>query len=197
MTCPAHALALHNNLLELDDVDLIMDLVRPLPSGSLVVELGAGVGTTALAVFCANPGVRLVSVDRDWTSLEHARTVCRQLRGIGLEGDADCANALDWVGIESTAATAAALFANESVDMLLEDTWHHYETTLAEMLAWIPKVKRGAPVWVHDYAARSPGFEGVAKAVDELVGTGLLVPGELRGISWSGKRMGRQGAKKA
>ena len=70
--------------------------------------------------------------------------------------------------------------------MLLIDTSHEYEQTVAELEAWLPLVRLGAPVWLHDY--RGP-YPGVKRAVDEAVEAGLLRPHSTRGLGWGGWRM--------
>jgi predicted O-methyltransferase YrrM len=65
-------------------------------------------------------------------------------------------------------AQAAANFADASLDAVIIDADHHYESVRDDLAAWLPKAKRGGIVAGDDY--RNPTWPGVAKAVDEALG---------------------------
>ena len=133
--------------------------------------------------FCANPALKVYSIDRDYTSLNHAARETRMV-GIGVNGSAPGI----WTGIEDDAEHHAGAFVDESIDLLLDDLMHSSGRGGAELRAWLPKVRHGAPIWCHDYS--HPDLPGslVPAAIDAMVAEGLMVPGEMRGISWSGRR---------
>jgi predicted O-methyltransferase YrrM len=54
------------------------------------------------------------------------------------------------------------------LDMVFIDADHKYEIVIADIRAWLPKVKPGGILCGHDY--RRPG-DDVNRAVDELLGS--------------------------
>jgi predicted O-methyltransferase YrrM len=61
---------------------------------------------------------------------------------------------------------AAARFADRSIDFLWLDAGHRYDDVLADLQAWLPKVRDGGVIGGDDY-----GFLGVSTAVKEILGT--------------------------
>lgn len=62
---------------------------------------------------------------------------------------------------------AARLFDDGQVDFVFVDAAHDYEHVRADILAWLPKVKRGGIIAGHDYTSDYPGVE---RAVEEAFG---------------------------
>lgn len=137
--------------------------------GVKVIELGvrSGNSTSAfLAAAEANDG-HVWSVDTDWAPLPDDWYRC------GL-----------WtytIGNDLDPHVIAA--CPDDCDVLFIDTSHHYHHTLAELATWVPKVKPGGVVLLHDteldapYAApvEDPAFP-VAEAIRDYVGAhGLKV----------------------
>ena len=60
---------------------------------------------------------------------------------------------------------AATRLADRSIDFLWLDAGHRYEEVMADLQAWLPKVRDGGVVGGDDY-----GFLGVATAVKEVFG---------------------------
>lgn len=54
--------------------------------------------------------------------------------------------------------------ADGSLDFCFIDASHAYEDVKADILAWLPKIKKGGYLFCHDYGL----FEGVTRAVDEI-----------------------------
>ncbi len=74
-------------------------------------------------------------------------------------------------------ADAASLFADSTIDFLFVDAGHDYGEALADLLAWVPKVKAGGIIAGHDYSAGQ--FPGVVQAVHEVFGEhNVYVPQE-------------------
>ncbi len=72
---------------------------------------------------------------------------------------------------------AAALFADASVDFCFVDADHEYESVMADIAAWLPKVKPGGLFAGHDF---SDCHRGVQRAVRETFGKDFTV----QGYSW-------------
>ena len=176
MTCHAHQLAVSRRFLDWDDVDLIRELVSTLPAGPIkVVDLGAGSGTTASAVYAERPDANVWTVDH---SAEAVGSAGQFLSNIGVtEG---------WSGFVGDSVEAAALFPTlPPIDMLMIDTSHEYAPTVAELAAWLPMLRQGGIVWLHDYRGAYPG---VTQAVDEAVARGEIELIAVRGLGWGGRK---------
>ena len=174
----AHELAVRRRMLDWADVDLIQDTVRRLPANKTVkvVDLGAGSGTTSLAVLCTrSKRIEVLSVDIAQDMLDWAEEVVK-----------DSGYRKSWQPLLEDSVRAAELVEEEAVDFLMIDTVHEYEQASEELRAWLPKVSKGRYVWVHDYLGIYPG---IAKAVAEKVLDGLLEQMEIRGLGWLGRKL--------
>ena len=188
MTCPAHSLAATRRYLTERDVDDIQLLVRALPKDAQVVDLGAGSGTTALAVLTAHPTAHVYSVDNDqvqldWTEINlHANGMTE--RWIGVCGA---------VGSEAVRATVKMFVGRSWVDLLLHDAGHTRQDVLRDLRAWLTMLRPGSYVWVHDFAPMEEAEEsypGVKQAIKELEHEGLIRWSfEPRGIGYVGRKL--------
>ena len=171
MSCYAHALADSRQFLRREDVDLIVEMCEKLDPRT-IVDLGAGSGTTALAAFAGVSGQRvaLTTVDAEESQLDWARAA------VANAGRAD-----QWQALLSDSADASVGFDDNSVDLLLIDTSHTYEQTSKELAAWLPKVRSGGGIWLHDYLGEYPG---VGEALEEVVGQLTLY--KVQGLGWGG-----------
>lgn len=175
MSCPSHALAESRRMLMREDVDLIRQLAATLDPEPMVVDLGAGSGTTAAAVFAERPAAFVTTFDINADNVNWARQFI----------ETSHPEATMWIGQVMDSAAAARIFADASVDLLLVDSSHEYDHTVAEIDAWLPKLGPGALVWFHDYAGMYPG---VTRAVDEAVAVGKFELIEARGLGWAGRK---------
>lgn len=73
-------------------------------------------------------------------------------------------------------AEAAGEFKDASCDLVFIDAAHDYESVKRDLLAWLPKVKKGGIFAGHDIDAR-----GVHRAVSEVLGSDGF---EIVGRSW-------------
>ena len=69
--------------------------------------------------------------------------------------------------IVSLTDEAAKYFNDEEIDVIFVDGGHSYEVVKADILAWLPKMKKGGIMAGHDFNA----WQGVNKAVQEIFGT--------------------------
>lgn len=92
----------------------------------LIVELGTQAGTGALHFRHGSPTARIVTVDIKKTLPKW----CNQLREQRIEY------------IISDAAKAASLVDGD-IDIIFYDANHEYENVIAEVAAWMPRVKEG------------------------------------------------------
>ncbi|MBW4550902.1 MAG: class I SAM-dependent methyltransferase [Aphanocapsa sp. GSE-SYN-MK-11-07L] len=61
---------------------------------------------------------------------------------------------------------AAKSFKEQSLDFIFIDSSHEYEDTVAEIKAWLPRLKSGSLLCGHDYL--HPDYPGVEQAANEL-----------------------------
>lgn len=168
MRTPAHDLATSRLFLSHEDVDLIQRLVDKM-FGSVVVDLGAGGGTTALAVltapFTAHISV-VYTVDKDPANLDWARMAVANV------GELD-----RWVPVYGHSwGTFAA-----HPDLLLVDAGHEYNDVTRDLEQWIPRMETGdGYIWFDDYSGEYPG---VTVAVNERIRSGQLLEIERAGKS--------------
>lgn len=155
----AEALAQSRNFLTLDDVALLKELAGQIGEGS-VIDLGAGSGTTALAVLEANPLATVFTYDISQDSLNSTE---QAIKNAGFEHR--------WEGACIPAVSAASRWRLERLSLVLLDASHLYEETCDELAAWVPLVRPGGWIWCHDYegAGGLPGTNGVRQAVDEFL----------------------------
>lgn len=70
--------------------------------------------------------------------------------------------------IVSDSVSASEKYTDDSLDFVFIDGDHRYEYVLADIKAWLPKVKQGGMLAGHDYG----WCEDVRKAVHEILGEG-------------------------
>lgn len=128
-----------------------------------VIMLGAGPGVMLLAVLETNKDVPAYVVDIDEQALMYTRL---HLSVIGAD--------INVAAIHTNSAEAAVMFPDGSVDLLIVDADHSYESVKTDIQAWWPKVKELGYVFFHDYDADGTEFAGkerypgVRQAVDEF-----------------------------
>lgn len=75
--------------------------------------------------------------------------------------------------IRQDSLTASTLFPDGYFDMVYIDASHFYEDVLADIKAWLPKVRPGGIMSGHDYVHRRANMQA-KKAVDEMFPTGVI-----------------------
>ena len=83
--------------------------------------------------------------------------------------------------LKMSSLRAAEMFLDRYFDLVFIDSDHRYEPTLADIKAWLPKVKRGGILSGHDYAekvTKATHHKGVTQAVDEVFGKNKIIIGE-------------------
>ena len=155
--------------LTLAEIELLDQLVKTLPKDPLIINLGAGVGTTAMTILEARDDAFVVTVDQR----------CDEHPLGGLENEHHIIRAAKWLhrreGICSESATAGKNwwhYKEESwwrrkVDMIIHDAAHEYDPITAEIKAWLPRVRAKGIIVAHDYS--SSDWPDVVAVMDELV----------------------------
>jgi len=76
--------------------------------------------------------------------------------------------------VKSTTMEAVSLFENQYFDMVFVDANHFYDRVKADILAWMPKIKRGGFITGHDYNMGRRKKHNVKQAVDDVFGMGNI-----------------------
>jgi SAM-dependent methyltransferase len=143
----------------------------------LLVELGVDRGESFFA-FCQsaqenNTGTRAVAVDT-WEGDQHAGGYDETTFA-----EVSAHHAAHYAGFatlrRSTFAAALPEFAAGSIDLLHVDGLHTEDAVQTDLDAWLPKLRPGGILLLHDVGVRQPGF-GVWKVWEEL---------QTRGRSWT------------
>ncbi len=143
------------------EVQALQTIVMDLPDNAQVINVGAGSGTSALAMLEARPDLR----GRTWTvdiseggplgGMENERIAFAQA---GLFGPNQ---------ILADSRAAAKAWTRGPVDFVFIDDGHLEPEIRGDILGWLPHVLPGGFIAFHDYG--SPHWPDVAVVVDELL----------------------------
>ncbi|CAB5214502.1 Methyltransferase domain containing protein [uncultured Caudovirales phage] len=168
--------------------DVYSRAVENYPSGSHFVEVGSWRGRSAahMAVLIANSGkqIKFDCVDT-WRG-----TLNEELH----QNDPSVVNDTIYdeflanmkpvegyyTAIRMPSVEAAKLYADASLDFVYIDADHEYEGILADIKAWLPKVKPNGGVIAGDDYGHAQGSEGVQRAVREIFGDDFMT----NGLGW-------------
>ena len=151
------------------ELTFLIELIRSLPDNPLVANMGAGAGTSGLAILEARDDSFLVTVDlydrvRPAGALGNERLQVKRSKLMHRRGVICCDSALAgknwWEHKEKK-------WWRRKVDMVFHDAVHNYDMLKAELEAWLPRVRAHGIIAVHDYTSEYWG--GVAEAVDEVL----------------------------
>ena len=155
--------------LSMEELALLIQLVESLPDDPLVVNIGAGVGTSTMAILETREDSFVVSVDlytgvhptgglgNEYFEVKDAEMLDRRF---GICSDSTVAGMQWWENKNEP-------WWRRKVDMVFHDAAHNEVTLTTEIEAWLPRVRAKGIIAVHDYT--SVHWDGVMKAVDELL----------------------------
>lgn len=150
------------------EASAMQSLVRQLPSGAKVVELGSFQGRSSVVIAAVLPpdGI-LYCVDHFKGSLEHQGKEFKLTDLLSnFKSNIEKHHVDDKIRIlVMDTLQAAKKFEMESVDLLFVDASHDYESIRADILCWYPKLKIGGRLICHDYCASWPD---VIKAIESV-----------------------------
>ena len=134
----------------------LVDMLKTLPTLSLVIEIGSyrGVSTEALAHFCN----RVIAVD-PWVGMDRAKR----------EFDARLGSEARVSALRMQSTEAAWYFKDGIADLVYIDADHQEHSVVADIRAWRPKVRKGGWIAGHDYSEEVSGG-GVIRAVQRELG---------------------------
>lgn len=151
-----------------DEVNALIQLAQSLPDAPHVVNIGAGAGTSGLAFMESRPDLHLYTVDiqkeaSPFGCLEGEEAV---FRSAGFWGDPRHRQ------IHGDSKDVGQRWAEESavlLDMVFVDGGHDYEEARGDIEAWLPHIKPGGIIALHDFEKTVKAWPGVDKAVRELL----------------------------
>lgn len=162
------------------EVPALKSLVAQLPANSLVINVGAGSGTSGLAILEARPDVYLVTIDIENNdsplgSLYSERDVMREA-GFGNQFDVRWSQ----LHMDSKLAGETWIVSGErNPNMVFVDGDHSYEGCKGDIEAWFPHIVDGGIIAVHDFlkgdlkadpdGPHPMNWPGVDSAVSELL----------------------------
>lgn len=153
----------------LKDLQGIHEIVKSLPEKALVVEVGVREGQTLVFIDKLlkkehKIGYRVVGIDL-WEKCENENGK-GGLTYAEVKKNLEEYNDIELIQEDSVAAT---VYSNlQGADLVIIDAAHGYEKVLADIKAWMPLVKEGGVMLMHDVL--SPSLPGVRKACEEVFG---------------------------
>ena len=146
-----------------EEVEAMKSMLLSIPPESICVNIGAGVGTSGL-IFMECPNVK---------SLYTVDITCGDspLGGLGNEritfGQSGYGNDPRWHQICGDSTEVGEIWNNGPVDVCFIDGDHSYEHCSSDIMAWLPHIKKGGIICLHDY--ESHFWPTVTKSVDDLL----------------------------
>lgn len=147
-------------------------MVAACPADGKIVEVGSwkGRSTAFLLVEAWNKSskIEIYAVDTWLGSEEHAGEECIKNGTLYEEFLANVKPvSRQLVPLRMPSLKGANFFPDQSLDSVFIDAAHDYENVKADILAWLPKVKKGGLIGGHDYLC---GWGGVDLAVQQTMG---------------------------
>ena len=149
--------------------DIYKRIIESVPQGGHIVEVGAwkGASTSYLAVEAQHEKLCIDVVDT-WSGSDEHKDMSdireNSLFGTFIDNLRPVINLINPIRADSV--SASKMYAEECLDAVFIDADHRYESVKADILAWMPKVKKGGILAGHDYV---DGHNGVIKAVNETL----------------------------
>lgn len=152
------------------EVELLQELAHSLPLYPVVVNIGAGVGTSCLTFLEARRDINVVTVDNqaEEPAVDSGSSLRKEeaaLREAGMWGQRHYQVQGDSKDIGKTWP--------DLVDMVFVDGDHSYEGCRGDIEAWGPHVRTGGVIAIHDYDALHRGdgtwYDPIVRAVDDTL----------------------------
>lgn len=139
------------------EVAALKELAQSLPPNPVVVNIGAGAGTSGLAFMESRPDLKLITIDVQYEDSPFGCLIAeaRVLKEAGYGFPFD--NRYYQVQNDSVIAGLEWQQWNpgdggkKPVDLVFVDGLHTYNGCKGDILAWLPNIKKGSIIAVHDY----------------------------------------------
>lgn len=138
-----------------DEGEAIRKEVERLDPGEVYLEIGVAYGKSlSTAAYYADEGVGIFGIDR----LNWAPERTKALKNLGVDGRVNF--------IEGESQWEALSWEHGEISLLFIDGDHTYYGVIKDLLSWLPHVRPGGRIMLHDYTRSSPG---VMRAVNEFI----------------------------
>jgi hypothetical protein len=154
------------------------DVMKEMPNGAVVVELGVweGHSTRAIGAGAAKYEKDIAHHCVDWFKGSPGNSCYEKAKKVDIRRRFENkTKGIPHHTIVSKSAEAAKRFADASVDFIFHDADHRYEFVYADIVSWLPKMKPMSIVCGHDWF-----LPDVTKAVKDTLGE----PTEVIGSIW-------------
>lgn len=143
----------------------LAQLAQSLPNGAHIVNIGAGNGTSGLVFMEARPDLQVTTIDIQRESSPYG---CLQgeeqvFKSAGYWGDPRHTQ------IEGDSKDVGMTWRYGPVDMVFVDGGHQYHEAKGDITIWMPHIKPGGIMAVHDFEKVEKVWKGVNEAVRELL----------------------------
>jgi len=150
------------------DIEFMLQFVHILSDDAVIVELGALVGrtTVALAEACHGTNRRIYTVDNfrpdhtkrgGWITPSRADLIAN-LAAAEVDTLVEV--------IKGDSAETGRDWEGPPVDFLIIDADHSYEAVKADLTAWLPNIGKNGIIGLHDFAnSYTPGVERAAREI--------------------------------
>ena len=163
MTTTSYTLSEWLNYLSKEEIDALKELARSLPTNNpIAVNIGAGAGTSGLALLESREDLYLVTIDKD-----EGNTHTGSIEG---EVNALTGSNINWKARTQHIVGLSAEIGrhwNMWVSMVFVDGDHSYEGCKADIEAWLPHIRTGGIIAFHDY--QKSKWPDVRRVVDEMM----------------------------
>ncbi len=147
----ATELAIKYGMLSVGEVKLIHKCVIMLPENPVIINIGAGFGTSVIAMLEKRSDAFIFSIDKKPRSEEYENLLASKI---------DTSRCLR---ILSDSRRAGKNFPY-MVDMVFVDGDHSNEAVQRDIDSWLPKIAAGGVILFHDY--KHPNVPGLTTVVD-------------------------------
>ena len=151
-------------LIQKEEGKVLFDIACTLPEGSLIVEVGSfeGKSSSVLASVADAKNLRLICVDPLVDFKNDGVPVTSETREIFIKSIVNVFKNVKWIDKPTITAVDDV---NEPIDFIFIDGDHTYNGVMIDCKLWLPKLKSGHLVTLHDY--NNIHFWGVEKAFKE------------------------------
>lgn len=133
--------------LSVKEVDFLIKLTAQLPENPVVVNIGAGGGTSAMTFLYARPDLKVITID--------IQNEVTPVGGLQNELELLQASGLDYLNryqaIHGDSKAIGAKWNHAQVDMVFVDGDHSYEGCAGDIANWIPNIRLGGIIALHDF----------------------------------------------
>ena len=147
----------------LDEVRALQTVVASLGENATIVNVGAGTGTSGMAIIEERPDLRRTT----WTV-----DISAGGPNGGLKNERNAFEGAKLIGpnqILDDSRHAAKVWGNGLIDLAFIDDGHLEPEIRGDILGWLPHMKPHSYIAFHDYG--SPFWADVKTVVDELMGS--------------------------